>query len=137
MKKLIYIHLALTFLLCSGFTDYYLYYDEAGNRQERTITKRLKIGVMENHIESDLNLLYDLKISPNPTHDFINVNLNNYDGESIIECELVDINGKKVKSKSRKSSTIKLDVYNLTVGTYFLRVKSTNSIQTVQVIIKE
>jgi len=60
-----------------------------------------------------------ISVYPNPTKDFININIAN--SESIEKVELFDITGKRVLNFT---NTTKINITNLSNGTYLLHVKT-------------
>ena len=64
-----------------------------------------------------------LKIYPNPTKDFISIELNEQTNEEI-QIKLYSVNGQLMKSEMSKTSKIDLDIRNLDSGLYFLELKS-------------
>jgi hypothetical protein len=67
-----------------------------------------------------------IQVYPNPTTDFINVDLHGYKGSSLKEILLITADGKLVSISQLKSNEehIKLDVSNQPAGRYFLVVRS-------------
>lgn len=72
----------------------------------------------------------DITIYPNPTADYINIK----SASRVISLNVVDISGKSVASK--KSADNKIDVRNLTKGTYIINVETDNGTQTKKFIKK-
>ncbi|MFK7784017.1 MAG: DUF1028 domain-containing protein [Crocinitomicaceae bacterium] len=63
-----------------------------------------------------------LKISPNPTSDYITIDLKNGSVEAC-EYEVLNVNGQQVVSRSKLTSS-KIDFSKLDVGIYFVRIHS-------------
>lgn len=92
----------------------------------------IRIKLNDNQTEEKLDDDQNLVISPNPSSDYLNINLTNA-GEQIETAILTDIHGRQV-SKSSNTSTV--DVSTLPVGVYILSIKTDVNIYTekVQVI---
>ncbi len=67
--------------------------------------------------------LANVKIFPNPAQTNLNIQLTNSESD-IIQMNVLDINGKLIKSAEFNTSTYNLDVSNLTAGTYLVRLRS-------------
>lgn len=74
--------------------------------------------------------LLDLMIYPNPTSEFIHVELNGKDTDTY--CTLFDIAGKKCRGSQLQNGIFSLE--GLDAGVYFLEVKNNNGIQTCKII---
>jgi CubicO group peptidase (beta-lactamase class C family) len=75
-------------------------------------------GVFENEF------LSELKLTPNPASDYIEVNT----ASPMANLRLEDIHGKVIELKVVKDTYSKLDLSNLKVGTYFLRLTLLNGV---------
>ena len=73
----------------------------------------------------DLQISLNMKVYPNPTSDFLILNVGNFD-LSTLHFELYEINGKLLESKKITSITETISLENLPSSTYFLKVTSTN-----------
>ncbi|MBI1836651.1 MAG: T9SS type A sorting domain-containing protein [Flavobacteriia bacterium] len=81
---------------------------------------------------TELNLVSNSKVSPNPTKDFINVVVNGNEDANIV---LYDIQGKVILEKSKFKSNDVISLQNLEMGIYTLRVSTSEGI-TVHRIVK-
>ncbi len=63
-----------------------------------------------------------ISIFPNPTTDFINININNSD--ETFEVWLIDINGKTIFSDNSITKSSKIDLSSYLASNYILKVKS-------------
>lgn len=91
-----------------------------------------EISIISEVIESKTNL--EINIYPNPTSDFLRLNIENLDLKSL-SYELYDIEGKLITKNLIKNniSTIKVD--ELEKSTYFLKIiKNQNSVKTFKII---
>ena len=73
----------------------------------------------------DLQISLNMKVYPNPTSDFLILNVGNFD-LSTLHFELYEINVKLLESKKITSITETISLENLPSSTYFLKVTSTN-----------
>ncbi len=67
-------------------------------------------------------------VSPNPTSDVLNINLNNSDGSN--EYSIINLNGQTVANGTINKRSAQLNVSNLQTGLYFLRVVTANGVAT-------
>ena len=67
-------------------------------------------------------------VSPNPTSDVLNVNLNNSDDSN--EYSIINLNGQTVANGTINKRSAQLNVSNLQTGLYFLRVVTANGVAT-------
>jgi len=77
---------------------------------------------------------YGFHLYPNPFKDYINIVLDN---DHLSEISISDISGKEVFSKQFSEKLIKLDLYNLSSGTYILRVKNQDMITTKKIVLEK
>ncbi|MHA7944807.1 carbohydrate-binding protein [Formosa sp. 3Alg 14/1] len=78
-----------------------------------------------------------IKISPNPTHGDLNVNLSNHMGSSV-NYMLISIDGKQITSgvwKSSHQEKIEMDLNQLPHGLYFLQITTESGHSTVKKIV--
>ena len=73
----------------------------------------------------DHQISLNMKVYPNPTSDFLMLNVGNFD-LSTLNFELYEINGKLIESKKITSSTETISLENLPSSTYFLKITSNN-----------
>ena len=74
-------------------------------------------------------------ISPQPTNDFLNINLNSSD--QIKEIEIFDLNGQlKKKIIPKAFDNVKLNVSDLVSGLYLLKIHTPTETQTSKILIK-
>jgi hypothetical protein len=82
----------------------------------------------------DHQISLNMKVYPNPTSDFLILNVGNFD-LSTLHFELYDISGKLLERKKITSITETISLVNLPSSTYFLKVTSNNEeIKTFKVI---
>ena len=86
----------------------------------------LNEGVQQSYeyvLSLDEDLMTDLVIDvfPNPSTDFINVNMNESDLVAL-NYELVDINGKSILTNGINSSMTQIDLSLYAPGSYFLKI---------------
>ncbi|NNK69475.1 MAG: T9SS type A sorting domain-containing protein, partial [Flavobacteriaceae bacterium] len=82
----------------------------------------LSIEPVENH-------LTEIKIYPNPTSSFIHIR----SGKEIDQVKILDMTGKQVMEFMGSS---RLDLRQLTAGTYFLQLQSHNTVVVKKIIIQ-
>lgn len=78
--------------------------------------------------------LANVNIYPNPSHNYLNIELTNRESD-LIRMDVLDINGKLILSNTFKSAYYKLDVSNMTAGTYLIRLKSDDATYYKKVVI--
>jgi len=71
----------------------------------------------------DINLM--ISAYPNPTTDFLNLKVENYDNENL-SYQLLDINGKLLISKKLTGNETTFTMANLVPAIYFLKVSDNN-----------
>lgn len=81
---------------------------------------------------SELNI-EGVKVYPNPTSEFLNIELENVSDKSSLM--LFDAMGRLVLSKSVKNNVSKVDVSNLPKGTYTLHLNSDNGENSIQIMV--
>ena len=90
-----------------------------------------QITLSANHFD---NSDFSIKIFPNPTTDYINLNSKQHFNK--IEIELLTISGKSIKKVSSSSNKMpRINTSNLNSGMYFLRIKADNNL-TIKKVIK-
>lgn len=72
-------------------------------------------------LEEANNINLELSAFPNPTTDFLNLNIENYDNENL-SYQLLDFSGKIIESNTLSSSNTRISVENLAMAIYFLKV---------------
>lgn len=82
------------------------------------------------------NRMVSSNIYPNPTQDILNIMLDNYKGENL-QVEIADILGQVILKENMNDSHLQLNIKDLTIGLYFLKMESNNKIISTQKIIKE
>jgi hypothetical protein len=76
---------------------------------------------------------FSASLSPNPAEEYIRLsNLPAY-GSTV---ELINILGRIVHSVTTSSLELKLSVYDIVSGVYYIRIASDRGVQTISVIIK-
>lgn len=84
-------------------------------------------------ISSNHKLDYTLKVYPNPTNEYIYIEIITKD--ELVECLLTDINGKILSSYIIEESITSFDMRSYTPGVYFICLKnSTNQITTHKIV---
>ncbi len=73
----------------------------------------------------DHQISLNMKVYPNPTSDFLILNVGNFD-LSTLNFEIYEVNGKLLERKKITSSTETISLENLPSSTYFLKVTSNN-----------
>ena len=68
----------------------------------------------------NVELFAEISIYPNPTSEFVNIDIPaNY---KLMEISMFDVTGKLLKTQANASGLVTLDVNNLATGTYYLQV---------------
>jgi photosystem II stability/assembly factor-like uncharacterized protein len=98
------------------------------------------VGIEEEDKEASAKKSYDnLIVFPNPTSDYANVELNLTQRETLT-IEVMDLAGKLVQSDSRTfnagAQNIQLDVRELPVGNYVVRVKGETTLRFAKLLVK-
>lgn len=94
------------------------------SRYEYGITEGLFHPTIKISLRID-ELSYDFSVYPNPATDLITIDLGEVNTTSY-RIELLDLNGRKVKSISDFSSISKLDISDLEASVYFLNILNEN-----------
>lgn len=80
-----------------------------------------------------LDINENIDVYPNPTKDYINLTMTDYDTNSF--CNMTDVNGKIIITKKINSDKTILDMKKLPSAVYFLKVyKKNKSTQTFKII---
>ena len=83
-------------------------------------------------IASTISLSFS--VYPNPTIDFLILNVGNYKIQNLL-FELYDINGKKLENKKLENNETTISMENIASGIYFLKViESNNELKTFKII---
>lgn len=90
------------------------------------VTVELESGIY--HLNS-----LDFSIMPNPTSDYLSIQLDNNREFSV---EIYDLNGKKVLENNNCTNTTRLNVSTLSAGSYIAKVMQDNNISSRKIIIK-
>lgn len=81
----------------------------------------------------DLRTSSSIQVSPNPVSDYLMIELQS--GNSEIEIELVDLNGRVVLNKIYPANNkIEIPVHDLITGLYFVKIKSGEELEIVKII---
>lgn len=80
---------------------------------------KLTVTAIEDH-----NTNFDVSIFPNPTSNYVQLNLEDYNG---IQMHLYDVSGKLVTSQQLKNQVTKIDMSNLTFGNYIITLSNTDN----------
>ncbi|MDA3816438.1 MAG: T9SS type A sorting domain-containing protein [Prolixibacteraceae bacterium] len=75
-------------------------------------------------IEETNSIILKCSAYPNPTTDFLTLNVENYDNENL-SYQLFDISGKLIENKKLTSNEITISMANLVSSMYFLKVVQT------------
>ncbi|MGB0429719.1 MAG: T9SS type A sorting domain-containing protein [Bacteroidia bacterium] len=75
---------------------------------------------------NEANAYLELKVFPNPTRNYLNVNLNAKKAGENIKVSIVDMAGKIVLSENMSESNIHLNISDLPSGLYQLQISSNN-----------
>ncbi len=96
------------------------------NEQDSTLLITQNIDMQNNTQTNITNTVDNTQISlyPNPATDFLNINIINSLGTN--EINLFTINGKLLQKQTTNNSNSKIDLTNLSPGTYIIRIKSGN-----------
>ena len=78
----------------------------------------------------------NLTAYPNPTNDYLNINLNNYESNNVT-FQLLDMNGKVLKFGKIKDQETKIDVTNLPSTIYIVKINDNNKVIKIFKIIKQ
>ncbi|MGB1003046.1 MAG: T9SS type A sorting domain-containing protein, partial [Salibacteraceae bacterium] len=82
----------------------------------------------------------EMKLYPNPTTDFINLEFSNFANKGVVEIEILSITGQLVRKVrvdvSSNNGTQTIDVSNLAVGTYVVKFEYENEQVVKQFVIK-
>jgi len=101
--------------------DYYAQVYPSGNANNANLCYTLKIttGTANKNLSSPIVTLY-----PNPAKGVLNISINGYDKEKIIE--VTDLNGKRLISKTFIKDNGSLNIATLTPGLYMISIKAKN-----------
>lgn len=80
----------------------------------------------------DKNLKNDIKVYPNPTSN----NLIVESSETIISTEIFDSNGKTILATSQNNTDVKLNIENIPIGIYFLKINTTGGSSMAKIVKK-
>jgi len=78
-----------------------------------------------NFISNNISIKNEINIYPNPSNDFIYINISN---EDELQVEIFDINGKSLFNKNIFDKNKKIDVSGFSKGVYILRIIDNNEI---------
>ena len=84
------------------------------------------------YLSTDEFVKNDLKYYPNPVVDILNVSYS----ERILQIEVFDLLGKRIKIKSTNDTNVSIDLSDLSVGTYMVQLKTDNKTQFLKIIKK-
>ncbi len=98
---------------------------------DTTITQSVDISqILSTDEESELNAI---KVYPNPSNDFITIELGNINQANI---KILDLNGKIVSDLGAVNSSVKLNVSNWSKGVFFAHISNTNEFKTVKLVVQ-
>ena len=85
------------------------------------------------------NGIYDvesgtLTLYPNPAREVVTLTVSGFDGE--VEVEIVDMNGKRVSALRTQNSELQIDLGQVAVGAYFVRVTGEHQTAVRKLIVK-
>jgi hypothetical protein len=101
-----------------GQIAYTTYQSDSGKISQGVI-QPFQISVISGEEVREISLTFNA--FPNPTIDFLNLTVENYDSQELI-CQLIDINGRLISTKNINSSYTEISTSELLPATYFLRV---------------
>ncbi len=80
------------------------------------------------HIDNYECLSHDISVFPNPSTDYLNLKIENFENRAVSELyyQLFDLNGKLILNGMIKSSETKIDMQYQKTGTYLVKVLSNN-----------
>ncbi len=76
----------------------------------------------------------NIKLYPNPANEKVNIEIN--ESDQLIECTIIDLNGRTVFSKTSKELDFLIDLNKLPSGVYYVTVKYYNGISREKLIIQ-
>ncbi len=83
---------------------------------------------------------FNFQLFPNPSNGFVNISIEKNTLQTISSIEITDLSGKLVKSPEmikKGSSNIRIDVSDLPVGVYLVRMQLGEAIYSRKLILKE
>ncbi len=94
------------------------------------VQQPFEISIIIGINKTSINL--ELAVYPNPTNNYLSLKTENNDG---LNYQLLDLQGKIIKSKKVTSNTTSIDIEGLPTSTYFLKItKNNNEIKTFKII---
>lgn len=76
---------------------------------------------------SEIQLPFSLNIFPNPTTDFLTLEISQFNHENL-QFHLIDLNGKAIQVEQIVSSNTLIDMNQLRAATYFVHITQNNTI---------
>lgn len=114
------------------YTDRILYNIESNSNGD--ISNRTTFSYSDDPLSvKDFNQI-KLKVYPNPTSDYLHINIDNFDVNTSLE--LFNLMGKQVKASHLYSNRAIVDISNLAKGVYFLKIHSNGKVATKKIIKK-
>lgn len=89
------------------------------------------------NIEKEDESLFEMTVYPNPTSDFVNVNISGLNDESNSVFEIVSVSGKVVYTQKATNTIANVDVSKLPKGMYFILVRNEAKVYKVEKLIIE
>lgn len=147
MKNILLITaILLTNLITAQTVTYEYSYDAAGNRYKRIVIEITeettedstefmteKSGIVEESEEiNDEKTGATISVFPNPATAYLNIQIS--DIENSASYQLYSINGSVVKSGTISSNTERIELFDLEIGTYLLRIENGKSFEEFKII---
>ena len=115
--------MTMNYTITSGMSHNFMlrFKRESGNNQEDDLSIA-NISFMETTLSNNEFSINDFKIYPNPTRDIITIT--HPSSNSIENVEIFDMNGRLINAiKINSVEDLQIDFYNISSGTYFLKLK--------------
>ena len=112
----------------------------SSDASDTSLHPKLEICYIPNQAQTSekirkLDREFEMRIYPNPSSDFITLDLSDYEMETY-SIEIVNSTGQTVSKQKIHSSKVVLDISSYPKGIYFIKVSSNNFIKTEKVIFK-
>lgn len=146
MNKIILLALLFSEILTAQTVTFEYSYDAVGNRVKRVvieITEETAEDSTENMAQksdmveeseeiNDEKTGATISVFPNPATAYLNIQIS--DIENSASYQLYSINGSVVKSGTISSSTERIELFDLEIGTYLLRIENGKSFEEFKII---
>jgi hypothetical protein len=85
-------------------------------------------------IEEAKEISLSFSVYPNPTTDYLKINIGNYNPENLIY-QLFDVNGKLIETNKISNNETRVEMNNSSRGIYFLKIfNNNNELKTFQIV---